>query len=56
VAVVQEAGFQSACTVVARSLYRGANPFLLPRFDVEDWDGEEFSRRLTEWFRTGKEI
>jgi peptidoglycan/xylan/chitin deacetylase (PgdA/CDA1 family) len=56
VAVVQEAGFQSACTVVASSLYRGANPFLLPRFDVEDWDGEEFSRRLTEWFRTGKEI
>jgi len=56
VALVQEAGFQSACTVVARSLHGGANPFLLPRFDVRDWDGDKFESRLSEWFRTGREI
>jgi peptidoglycan/xylan/chitin deacetylase (PgdA/CDA1 family) len=56
VALVKETGFQSACTVVTNSIYRGANPFLLPRFDVRDWDGDEFSRRLSEWFRTGKEV
>jgi peptidoglycan/xylan/chitin deacetylase (PgdA/CDA1 family) len=56
VALVGEAGFQSACTIVARSLHRSADPFLLPRFDVRDWEGDEFQRRLAEWFRTGREI
>jgi peptidoglycan/xylan/chitin deacetylase (PgdA/CDA1 family) len=52
--LVKEAGFQSACTIIPRSLYRNADPFLLPRFDVRDWDGDEFERYLTEWFRTGR--
>lgn len=56
VAIVRESGFQSACTVVTNCIYRDANLFLLPRFDVRDWDGDEFSRRLTGWFRTGREI
>jgi peptidoglycan/xylan/chitin deacetylase (PgdA/CDA1 family) len=46
VALVKDAGFGSACSVVSRPLGPDADPFLLPRIQARDWDGEEFARRL----------
>lgn len=47
-ALVREAGFTSACTTYPRSVRR-CDRFKLPRVVVEDWDGEEFAKRLSEW-------
>ncbi len=41
--------FQNACTIVARPVYRGTNPFLLGRFMVFNWNGDEFEEKLREW-------
>ncbi|MDF5725063.1 MAG: polysaccharide deacetylase family protein [Rhizonema sp. PD37] len=48
-ALVREAGFTSACTTYAQSARGVCDRFLLPRFQVEDWDGEEFARQLSVW-------
>lgn len=50
VPVVREAGFTCACSTIADSVRRRTDCFQLPRVVVEDWDGEEFARRLEEWF------
>jgi peptidoglycan/xylan/chitin deacetylase (PgdA/CDA1 family) len=49
-AVVQEAGFSSACATDAAMVQRGTDGFRLPRIAVRDWDGETFARRLKVWF------
>jgi peptidoglycan/xylan/chitin deacetylase (PgdA/CDA1 family) len=51
VAIVREAGFHCACSSSADIVWRGSDRFQLPRFMVLNWDGDEFSQRLTEWFR-----
>ncbi|HZS11561.1 MAG TPA: polysaccharide deacetylase family protein [Nitrospirales bacterium] len=50
--LVRESGFQSACTTWPSTVWRRSDPFLLPRFMAQNWDGEEFARRLTDWLRT----
>jgi peptidoglycan/xylan/chitin deacetylase (PgdA/CDA1 family)/glycosyltransferase involved in cell wall biosynthesis len=50
VAIVREAGFHRACSTVPGPVQPGADCFQLRRVQVDDWDGEEFGRRLTEWF------
>lgn len=50
VAVVQEAGFGCACSTVADVVSLSSDRFQLPRVVVEDWDGEEFAKRLSRWF------
>jgi peptidoglycan/xylan/chitin deacetylase (PgdA/CDA1 family) len=47
--IVQEAGFTCACSTVAKSVRKNSDRFALPRIVVEDWNGEEFARRLCEW-------
>jgi peptidoglycan/xylan/chitin deacetylase (PgdA/CDA1 family) len=47
--IVQSAGFTCACTTVAESVRRNSDRFALPRVVVEDWNGEEFARRLSAW-------
>ena len=54
VAIVREAGFDCACTTDDDNVWRGSDPMLLPRFTAEDWDGEEFAKRLTRMFNSGK--
>jgi peptidoglycan/xylan/chitin deacetylase (PgdA/CDA1 family) len=49
--IVREVGFLSACASSHGVVWRGSNPFLLPRFWIQDWDGEMFSRWLHRWLR-----
>lgn len=48
--IVQEAGFSCACSTVETAVREGCDRFQLPRVEIKDWDGEEFSRRLRAWF------
>ncbi len=48
--IVQEVGFSCACSTVPKSVGRRSDRFKLPRFVVKDWDGQEFAKRLSEWF------
>lgn len=48
--LVQKAGFQGASTTNFQCVLPSADPFQLPRFQVDDWSGEEFLRRLARWY------
>ena len=50
VGLVQEAGYLLACANFPAFVTHQANPFLLPRYLIRDWDGDEFARRLRGWF------
>ena len=52
VPLVRDAGYTCACTTEPRAVPRGVDPFRLPRLQVENWDGEEFGRRLSGWIET----
>ena len=47
--IVQEAGFTCACSTVAKSVRKNSDRFALSRVVVQDWNGEEFARWLSEW-------
>jgi peptidoglycan/xylan/chitin deacetylase (PgdA/CDA1 family) len=47
--IVKEAGFNCACTTIADAIWSKVPPLLLPRLEIKNWDGEEFSRRLRRW-------
>lgn len=49
VRLVKEAGFHNACAVLPQPIRRGSDPFQLPRFTVNDWDGNEFEKNLSKW-------
>jgi peptidoglycan/xylan/chitin deacetylase (PgdA/CDA1 family) len=49
VTLIREAGFACACSTVARVVERDADPLQLPRVAAQNWDGDEFGRRLQEW-------
>ena len=49
--LVREYGFTSACSTARSSVKNHQHDFFqIPRFTVLDWSGEEFSRRLKEFF------
>ena len=48
--LVQSAGFRGAFTTNFKCVMPGADPFQLPRFQVDDWSGEEFLRQLARWY------
>jgi peptidoglycan/xylan/chitin deacetylase (PgdA/CDA1 family) len=50
IGLVQEAGFACACTTVKETVWRHTDCFQLPRVQVEDWNGDEFEKRLLRWF------
>lgn len=49
--LVQEAEFTCACSAVEETVWRHSDCFQLPRFEVQNWNGEEFERKLLRWFR-----
>ena len=49
VALVRENGFSCAVTTAGVPVERWADPFQLPRVPVEDWNGDEFAKRLSGW-------
>jgi peptidoglycan/xylan/chitin deacetylase (PgdA/CDA1 family) len=51
VRAVRDAGFEVACTTVARLVRRRTSRFELPRFTVLDWDGDRFAQTLARWAR-----
>ena len=50
VAIVRECGFDRACSTASMTVDPNSDRFQLPRIQVDDWNGEEFRRRLEEWF------
>jgi len=44
------AGFEAACTTRPEAVMLGASPYRLPRFVVQDCDGEEFARGIRAFF------
>jgi peptidoglycan/xylan/chitin deacetylase (PgdA/CDA1 family) len=51
VKMVGRLGFKNACTVDQAPVTRGMNLFLLPRFMVMNWNGEEFENKLRHWLK-----
>jgi peptidoglycan/xylan/chitin deacetylase (PgdA/CDA1 family) len=47
--IVREAGFRCACTADPGFVDTDPDLFQLPRVQVENWDGEEFEKRLISW-------
>jgi peptidoglycan/xylan/chitin deacetylase (PgdA/CDA1 family) len=50
VAVVREAGFTCACSTDKGNVRQQSDRFQLPRVSIQDWDKDEFARRLSRWF------
>ncbi|MDT7041523.1 polysaccharide deacetylase family protein [Candidatus Nitronereus thalassa] len=48
--LVKQLGFSYACSNYSGIVRRGVDPFQLPRVSTRDWNGEEFSRRISTWF------
>jgi peptidoglycan/xylan/chitin deacetylase (PgdA/CDA1 family) len=48
--LVRQAGFELACTSVAKFVSLRSSLFTLPRYTVRDWNGDEFAKRLRRAF------
>ena len=47
--IVRETGFSCACSTRADVVRLSSERFQLPRVEVQDWDGEQFSEQLSRW-------
>jgi peptidoglycan/xylan/chitin deacetylase (PgdA/CDA1 family) len=52
IAVVRQSGFACACCNFSGRVQRSTDPFQLPRVQVHDWGGDEFTARLSWWFES----
>lgn len=51
--LVRDAGFSCACACnVPETVWWRSDPYELPRFEVQDWPGDEFERRLLQWLNS----
>jgi peptidoglycan/xylan/chitin deacetylase (PgdA/CDA1 family)/SAM-dependent methyltransferase len=50
VAMVRKAGFARACSAFEGVVKPSTDLFQLPRCNVENWSGQEFTERLLRWF------
>lgn len=48
--IVRNAGFECACSNYTGVIHGWTNRFELPRFVVQDWDGDTFESKLRGWF------
>ena len=53
VGLVRDAGFTGACATIQEPVRWDTGRFELPRFHVEDCDGDGLARRLAEWAAVG---
>jgi peptidoglycan/xylan/chitin deacetylase (PgdA/CDA1 family) len=44
--IVEEAGYDCACTTLPDIVWTGSHRYQLPRIDVGDWDGDRFARHI----------
>ena len=49
VKLVEGIKFKNACTVLQQPVMRNSNPYLLPRFAVLNWNGDQFEQHLRAW-------
>ena len=49
VELVKNSGFRSACSAFQEVVTERCDIFQLPRFPVQDWDGEAFEKQLDAW-------
>lgn len=49
ISLVKAAGFACACSTVEDTVWRKSNCFDLPRFTVQNWNGEQFTKQLLKW-------
>ena len=49
VKIVEHLKFQNACTTLQQPVMRNSNPYLLPRFAVSNWNGDQFEQNLRAW-------
>lgn len=49
VSIVRRLEFKNSCTAIPRMIKKSDNPYLLPRYAVCNWDGEEFENNLRHW-------
>ena len=47
--LVEAAGFACACANFSGAVYRLTDRFQLPRLYVRDWDGEQFTKVVSDW-------
>ncbi|NJL11188.1 MAG: hypothetical protein HC908_16325 [Calothrix sp. SM1_7_51] len=50
VKLVRNLGLDCACSTVEGLVWKGSDAFLLPRYHIHDWSGEEFGQHLEKWF------
>lgn len=48
--ILKRYNFTTACTVVPMKVNDSCDRYLLPRFGVLNWKGDEFERKINEWF------
>ncbi len=49
---LKNAGVSYACTTEEKCVFKRQNPYELPRFQVKNWDAEDFEGHLRVWFNT----
>ena len=49
VKIVERLEFKYACTVSQRPVMRDSNSYLMPRFVVSNWNGDQFEQNLRAW-------
>ncbi len=49
VKIVEHQKFQAACTTEQQPVIKNISPYLLPRFEVLNWDGDQFEQELQKW-------
>ena len=50
--LIRESGFQQACAAVPGVVTHKSDPYKLPRFIVQNWDGDEFTQRIRSAFES----